>query len=575
MAPASRSGTQIASDIAQGAPQPDATPPDLKHTDTPMTLSRRDMLAASSASAALLPSAGAIAPAAAQQERVLRYAISMADIPQTTGQPDRGAGAYQFTGYTLYDPLVAWEMDVADRPGKLVPGLATEWTANPADRTKWTFKLRPGVTFHDGSPFNADAVIWNFEKVLNPQAPHFDNRQAAQVRPRLPSVASYRKLDEMNVEVTTRTVDSIFPYQMLWFLISSPAQYERLGRSWERFANEPSGTGPFRLTRLVPRERAEMVKNTSYWNPARMPKLDRLILVVAPEETTRTNALLTNQVDLIEYPSPDLVPRLRAAGNRISENVTPHVWNYHLSLLEGSPWRDLRLRQAANLAINRDEIVALMNGLAKPATGVVDATSPWYGNPSFRVTHDPDRARRLVQEAGFSRANPLRTKFLVPSGGSGQMLSMPINEYIQSAYREIGIDITFQVVELEVSYTSWRQGAAGDIARQGNITANNVAYVTSDPLYALIRFFHSNQIAPRGVNWSHYRDETMDKLIDEAMNTFDDTAVERLMAQVHQKVVDEALLVFVAHDTNPRALGRNVRGYTQAQHWFQDLTTLA
>jgi peptide/nickel transport system substrate-binding protein len=128
---------------------------------------------------------------------------------------------------------------------------------------------------------------------------------------------------------------------------------------------------------------------------------------------------------------------------------------------------------------------------------------------------------------------------------------------------------------LEVSYTSWRQGAAGDIARQGNITANNVAYVTSDPLYALIRFFHSNQIAPRGVNWSHYRDETMDKLIDEAMNTFDDTAVDRLMAQVHQKVVDEALLVFVVHDTNPRALGRNVRGYTQAQHWFQDLTTLA
>jgi peptide/nickel transport system substrate-binding protein len=67
----------------------------------------------------------------------------------------------------------------------------------------------------------------------------------------------------------------------------------------------------------------------------------------------------------------------------------------------------------------------------------------------------------------------------------------------------------------------------------------------------------------------------MDKLIDEAMNTFDDTAVDRLMAQVHQKVVDEALLVFVVHDTNPRALGRNVRGYTQAQHWFQDLTTLA
>jgi peptide/nickel transport system substrate-binding protein len=539
-----------------------------------MTLSRRELLSASGLAVAALPELGAMQPASAQAERVIRYGISMADIPQTTGQPDRGAGAYQFTGYTLYDPLVAWEMNVADRPGKLVPGLATSWQADPADRTKWVFKLREGVKFHDGSDFNADAVVWNFEKVLNPQAPHFDQRQAAQVRPRLPSVASWRKVDDLTVEVTTRAVDSIFPYQMLWFLISSPAQYEKLGRSWERFASEPSGTGPFKLARLVPRERAELVKNAAYWNPARIPKVDRIVLVVAPEDTTRTNALLTNQVDFIETPSPDLVPRLRQSGARIIENVTPHVWNYHLSLLEGSPWRDKRLRQALNLAINREEVVALMNGLAKPAVGVVDPTSPWFGNPQFRITHDPDRARRLVQEAGFSRANPLRTKFLVPTGGSGQMLSMPINEYCQSAFREIGVEISFVPVELEVSYTCWRQGAAGEIARTNGTTANNVAYVTSDPLYALIRFFHSNQISPRGVNWSHFRDAEVDRLIDEATSTFDDAAVDQLMARVHEKVVDEALLVFVVHDTNPHAASRNVRGYTQAQHWFQDLTTL-
>jgi peptide/nickel transport system substrate-binding protein len=100
------------------------------------------------------------------------------------------------------------------------------------------------VKFHDGSAFDADAVVWNFEKVLNPQAPHFDNRQAAQVRPRLPSVAAWRKLDAMTVEVTTKAVDSFFPYQMLWFLISSPAQYEKLGRNWDRFAQEPPAPVP-------------------------------------------------------------------------------------------------------------------------------------------------------------------------------------------------------------------------------------------------------------------------------------------------------------------------------------------
>jgi peptide/nickel transport system substrate-binding protein len=539
----------------------------------PINSTRRDILTASGLAA--LPLIGAGTPAQAQQERVLRYGISMADIPQTTGQPDRGAGAYQFTGHTLYDPLVAWEMDVADRPGKLVPGLATSWEADPADRRKWVFRLRQGVTFHDGSAFNADAVIWNFDKVLNQQAPHFDQRQAAQVRPRLPSVASYRKVDDMTVEVTTRAVDSFFPYQMLWFLISSPAQYERLGRSWDRFAQEPSGTGPFRLARLVPRERAELVRNPTYWNPARMPKVDRVILVVAPETTTRTNALIAGQLDLVEAPAPDLVPRLRQAGAQIMQNVTPHVWNYHLSLLEGSPWRDLRLRQAANLAINRDEVVALLGGLGKPAVGVVDPSSPWFGRPEFQVRHDPAAARRLLADAGFSQRNPLRTRFIVPSGGSGQMLSMPMNEYIQSAWREVGIQVEFQVVELEVLYTAWREGAAGAISRQGNITANNVAYLTSDPLYAFIRFFHSNQINPVGVNYGHYRDAEMDRMLDAATSSFDTAEQDAIMRRVHEKVVNEALWVFVVHDTNPRALSRNVRGYTQAQHWFQDLTTLA
>ena len=83
----------------------------------------------------------------AQAETVVRYGISMADIPLTTGQPDRGAGAYQFSAYTIYDPLVAWEMDVSERPGKLVPGLATEWKVDEADKKKWRFTLRRASNF--------------------------------------------------------------------------------------------------------------------------------------------------------------------------------------------------------------------------------------------------------------------------------------------------------------------------------------------------------------------------------------------------------------------------------------------
>src|ERR1700730_17746155 len=180
-------------------------------------------------------------------ETVVRSGISMADIPLTTGQPDRGAGAYQFTAYTIYDPLVAWEMDVSDRPGKLVPGLATEWKVDDKDKTKWRFTLRKGVKFHDGSEFNADAVIWNLDKVLNDKAPQFDKRQSAQVKTRLPSVASYAKIDDMTVEITTKTVDSCSPNQLLGFLASSRAKYENLGKAWEKSGSQPSGTGPFKL----------------------------------------------------------------------------------------------------------------------------------------------------------------------------------------------------------------------------------------------------------------------------------------------------------------------------------------
>jgi peptide/nickel transport system substrate-binding protein len=508
----------------------------------------------------------------AAAETVARYGISLADIPLTTGQPDRGAGAYQFTGHTVYDPLVAWEMDVADRPGKLIPGLATAWTVDPTDQKKWTFTLRHDVKFHDGSLFTADAVIWNLDKVLDEKSPQFDKRQSAQVKPRLPSVASYRKVDDYAIEITTKDVDSFFPYQMLWFLVSSPAQYEKVGRDWDKFASAPAGTGPFRLDRLVPRERAELVKNPEYWDRKRIPKVDRLVLIPMPEALTRSNALLAGQVDLIETPAPDVLPRLKQAGMRIVANVTPHVWNYHLSMLPGSPWTDVRLRKALNLAINRDELIELLNGLAKPAVGQVDSSSPWFGAPSFKIRYDLAEAKRLVREAGYSQEKPLKTTFVIAQGGTGQMLSLPMNEFLQQSFKEIGIDIDFKVVELEALYTYWRRGAK-DESLVG-VTANNIAYVTSDPLYAIIRFFHSGQVAPTGVNWGWYSNPKVDAILDEAKRTFDPGKQDQLMAQAHSAVVDDAVLVWVVHDTNPHALSPRIKSFVQAQHWFQDLTTI-
>ncbi|HEX2012007.1 MAG TPA: ABC transporter substrate-binding protein [Roseateles sp.] len=507
-------------------------------------------------------------------ETVARYGISMVDIPLTTGQPDRGAGAYQFTGHTIYDPLIAWEANIGTRPGKLVPGLATAWKVDPKDGKVWQFSLRRGVKFHDGSEFKADAVIWNLDKVLNDKAAQFDAKQSAQVRPRIPSVAAYRKIDDHTVEITTKDVDALFPYQLPWFLIGSPAQWEALGRDWNKVASQPSGTGPFRLDKLVPRERAELVKNPGYWDKGRLPKTDRIVLLTIPDALMRANALLTGQVDIIETPPPDVLPQLKAQGFKLVQNVTPHVWPYHFSTQPGSPWTDLRVRKAANLAIDRQAIVQLLNGQASVAKGQLDPSSPWFGKPKFDIKYDPAAARALMAQAGYGRDKPLKAKVIIASGGTGQMLSLPMNEYIQQALGEIGIQLEFEVVELENLYLHWRSGAKAEMNAGKGISAINLGYVTADPFYALTRFAYGAYIAPNGVNWGGYANPKVDEAITRLRASFDARLQDRLLAEVHQQMVDDALMLWVVHDTNPHAHSPKVKQFIQAQHWFQDLTTI-
>src|ERR1700678_4042412 len=113
-------------------------------------------------------------PRVAGAETVLRIGMTAADIPRTLGQPDQGFEGNRFTGLTMYEALTMWDLSSADKASVMIPGLATEWAVDDTDKKKWTFKLRPGVTFHDGSPFNADAVVWNVGKVLKQDAVRFD-----------------------------------------------------------------------------------------------------------------------------------------------------------------------------------------------------------------------------------------------------------------------------------------------------------------------------------------------------------------------------------------------------------------
>jgi len=510
---------------------------------------------------------------AAHAAGTLRIAMTASDIPLPNVQTDQGAEGMRFMGYTVFEALVAYDLSSADKPTSLIPGLATEWKVDPANKLRWTFKLRPGVKFHDGSAFNADSVVWNLDKILNAKAEQFDTKQAAQGRGRIPTVASYKAINELTVEITTSEVNALLPYQMAWIVMSSPAQWQAAGKSWDAFIKSPSGTGPFKLESYVPRERAVLARNAGYWDKARVPKLDKLVLLPVPDASARVAALRSGQVDWIEAPPPDAIDSIKAAGFGITSNVYPHVWPWHFSRLEGSPWNDIRVRKAANLAIDREGMKQLLGGMMVSAKGMVPPNSPWFGKPAFEVKYDVAAAKALMAQAGYAKDKPLKVKSIISPSGSGQMQPQLMNELIQQNLAEIGIQVEFDVRDWNALLANWRAGAK-DPGTKGASTTNS-SYFSQDPFTALIRHVDSGLMPPKGTNWGYYSDPEMDKLFDGVRTEFDTKAQLALIQKAHEKYVNDALFLFVAHDVAPRAMSKKVKGFVPAQNWFLDFSSIS
>ncbi len=512
-------------------------------------------------------------PAVEAQGRsgVLRIGMTASDIPYTGGQPDQGFEGYRFIGYPLYDALINWDLSQGDRLADLVPGLAESWEVKADDPTKWIFKLRRGVKFHDGSDFNADAVLWNFDKVRNKDAPQYDPTQAGFVTFRITVIKSWRKIDDYTVEFTTTRPSSFVPFQLVYVLFSSPTQWEKVGRDWRAFANNPAGTGPFKLSRLVPRERAELEPNQDYWDKKRVPKADKVILLPMPETTTRLAALRAGQVDWIEVPPPDAIPGLRQVGFQIFLRSYPHNWTHTLNLTK-PPWDNKLVRQAANYAIDREGLCkSLLNGTCIPCIGVVYPGHPWFGNPKQRYEYNPAKAKELLKQAGYDgKDKRVKTSVLTSTSGSGQMLPLPMNEFVQENLREVGIDLEIMPIDWNAMITPYRKGFQDP--DNANIGAMNASYNFLEPFSAFTRFFHSASVPPQSLNIMPYLNPEVDQLIEAAEGAFDPQERDGLLAKAHEIVVEDAPWVFIVHDLNPRAMSPKVKNFVQPQSWFVDLT---
>ncbi|MDP2801925.1 MAG: ABC transporter substrate-binding protein [Phreatobacter sp.] len=538
-----------------------------RKTLTSSAFSRRTILkgAALAAGAATLPgAAGAQATSAP-----LRIGISLSDVPRMWGGPEGGFEGLRFGAYMVFDALVNWDMTKADQPSGLTPGLATKWEIDPANRQRWIITLREGVTFHDGTAFDADAVIWNFDSIFKADAPQFHQPRVGLVRSRLSSIAGYTKIDARTIAVTTNVVDGMLPYQLAYLWFVSPARLAELGGDWQRFTQRPAGTGPYKVVSVTPRERVELEANAAYWDKSRVPKTQRTVLLPIPDANARIASLRSGTIDIAETLPPDAIPSLKSAGFQVVQNSYPHIWAWRLNVNPGTPFADVRVRRAANLAIDRDSMVQLLSGTALPAKGKVLPGDPWFGKPSFDIRHDVAAAKRLMTEAGYGPAKRLEVVAVIASGGGGQMVPLPMNEMIQENLKEIWIDVKFEVVDFTTIINMLRGGTRTD--QQKGFHALNIAIPSIDPTTGWV-IYDSTLTAPRGVNWGWYNNPAIDAQIKVMREAFDPAAQNEAMGKLHALLVDDAAALFVVHDLNPRGLSARVKGFVQARNWFQDYT---
>ncbi|MFD9125160.1 ABC transporter substrate-binding protein [Kitasatospora sp. NPDC059571] len=478
--------------------------------------------------------------------------------------PDTVIGGAGFEGkrlvsFQIYEGLTRYELlKDTDRPPVVTGALAESWQV-AADARTWTFQLRKGVTFQDGTPFDADAVVFNLDRYLNPKSPEYTAALGAAAKEYAGDITSYRKTDADHVELVTKGPNGHFPEDLAHVLIASPTAVKKTGSA--DFARHPVGTGPFSFVSQTEGQQIELAANKSYWRGA--PKLDRLIVKSLPDAAARTAALRSGGVNWIEYPNPDDIQTLRADGATIATNSYDHLWYWILDTAK-KPWNDPRVRQAANYAINRQAIAEkLLQGTADPAYQAAPRATAAYDPAGDTYSYDPDKARRLLADAGVP--NGFSTSVTVPTGGSGNLLPVPIAEALQRDLAAVGIKV-------ELRTTDWTTligaEAKGQVALGSDAIAQSTTLFQSEALLPLF-------IGSKSPFWTgHYADPQVDALLASASGSPDQARRTADYRKALGLVTQDAPWLFVVNDRNPRALSPKVQGLVQPQSWFLDLTTV-
>ena len=445
----------------------------------------------------------------------------------------------------IFETLVTWNED-----SKIVPLLAESWTTSEDNKT-WTFKLKEGVKFHDGAPFNAEAVKYNFERILSPEV----------ASPRKSSADMVEKVEvvsEYEVNITTKEPAGAFLAQLTNYNLSmlSPKAAEELGKE---FGQKPSGTGPLMLDVWEPGKTLTYTKFDGYWGTK--STIDKLTYKTVPEDSSRVMMLKTGDADVISGLPPIQVEELKSDKN-VDVVIAPGYRTIYIGTnMKKDLFKDVKVRQAINYAIDKKSIIDnVLRGLSIYPAGVESPAIMFAATDLTPYDYNPEKAKQLLAEAGYP--NGFKTTLHTPEGR--YPMDKQVAEVVQSMLKEVGIDA-------EIIVLDW--GAYQEATTKGDVT--NLFLLgkgspAGDPDYDLTLSFGTGG----KMNNSFYSNTEVDKLLADQKTSVDQEYRAKVLHEIQEKIHNDSPWAVLYYENQTMGKRADVDGFKVQPNEILDLRYL-
>ena len=440
-------------------------------------------------------------------------------------------------------------VDVAPN-GTFIPGLAERWEVSP-DAKEWTFYLRKGVKFHDGTPFNATAVKFTAERTMDPETQSPDGELFRN------TIERVEVIDEYTVKFVLKKPSAGFISQIVrnqGLMIVSPTAAMKYGKD---FSKNPVGTGPFMFVEWVPGDRVVLKRFDEYWKGK--PCLEEIIIKPIPESSVQVASLLAGDVDVIYAVSREDLDRLERSPDVVVYKVPGFTVFGIVFNVEHEFFKDVRVRQALNYAVDKDAIVeTLFKGIAVRTYGPLPPSSPYYTENVNKFPYDPEKAAQLLEEAGwklgddgirYKDGKPFKFSIILQEGKEAEELVQAVAEY----WRRIGVIAELQILE----YGTWVDKLVSHDFEAGYIWWSAGS---PDPDNFLPFLFRSDGWANVGL----YSNPKVDELIDKVSITPDFEERKRYAEEAQRLIVEDSYWIFIYSGLDIIAMRDYVKNYVHS-----------